>query len=167
MMTLCGKVLHQWYVRCDARKGFEPRNLIARISCGGDGKCEKSLTWEPESGPKAHSDSVKRWTEIDPDREGVGLPDLFYPFMKLWIIEGPPREEPPLVGHNPNEYQYHEEKHRLCHVARILICGRFTGLHEDKLRHKMWACKKQNPSPLSAPHFQEPEMRWWRIHYAN
>lgn len=97
MMTLCGKVLHQWYVRCDARKGFEPRNLIARISCGGDGKCEKSLTWEPESGPKAHSDSVKRWTEIDPDREGVGLPDLFYPFMKLWIIEGPPREEPPLA----------------------------------------------------------------------
>ena len=32
------------------------------------------------------------------DREGVGLPDLFYPFMKFWIIEGPPGEETPPVG---------------------------------------------------------------------
>ena len=46
-----------------------------------------------------HHDSIKCWTEIDPDREGVGLPDLFYPFMKFWIIEGPPREEPPPVSH--------------------------------------------------------------------
>lgn len=46
-----------------------------------------------------HNDSAKGWTELDPDREGVGLPDMFYPFMKFWIIEGPPREGPPPVCH--------------------------------------------------------------------
>ncbi|KAF3397531.1 hypothetical protein DPV78_008300 [Talaromyces pinophilus] len=95
MVTLCGKVLYQWYVRSDRRRAFGPRDIIARTSCGEDGICEKSLNWEPESGPMIHSDSIKRWTEIDPDREGVGLPDMFYPFMKFWITDGPPREEPP------------------------------------------------------------------------
>ncbi|EED13616.1 hypothetical protein TSTA_098730 [Talaromyces stipitatus ATCC 10500] len=95
MVTLCGKVLYQWYVRCDQRRAFGPRNIIVKISCGEDDKCEKFLDWEPEHGPFIHSDSVKCWTEIDPDREGVGLPDQFYPFMKFWIIEGPPKDEPP------------------------------------------------------------------------
>lgn len=99
MVTLCGKVLYQWYVRCDRRRAFGPRDIIARTSCGEDGICEKSLNWEPESGPIIHNDSIKRWTEIDPDRERVGLPDLFYPFMKFWITDGPPREEPPPVSH--------------------------------------------------------------------
>ncbi|QGA21020.1 hypothetical protein EYB26_008730 [Talaromyces marneffei] len=97
MISLCGKVLYQWYVRCELRKSFGPRNIIARLSCGEDGTCEKLLNWDPESGPMIHNDSVKRWTEIDPNREGVDLPDMFYPFMKFWIIEGPPREEPPPV----------------------------------------------------------------------
>lgn len=97
MVTLCGQVLHQWYVRCDKKRAFGPRDIIVKISCGQGDRCEKSLSWEPEDGPLTHENSVTRWTEIDPDKEGATLYKKFYPFMKSWMIEGAPKEEPPPV----------------------------------------------------------------------
>jgi hypothetical protein len=97
MVTLCGKILHQWFVRCDKKRAFGPRDIIAKISCGLGHKCEKTSSWNPESGPLIHENSVKLWIEIDPDKEGVDLSKIFYPFMKFWMIEGPPKEEPPPV----------------------------------------------------------------------
>lgn len=97
MVAQCGQVLHQWYVRCEQRKAFGPREIIAKFSCSQNGTCKMSPDWRPGTKLRIHEESVNRWTEVDPDREDVDLPNLFHPFMKLWICEGPPQEQPPPV----------------------------------------------------------------------
>ncbi|OKL60674.1 hypothetical protein UA08_03956 [Talaromyces atroroseus] len=119
-------ILHQWFVRCDNKRAFGPREIIAEVSCGQDDKCEKSSSWEPESGPLIHDNSVKRWVEIDPDKEGASLSKKFYPFMKFWMIEGPPKWESPPCGLVKSRIRL------LCqrHISKKLKCigGEFTML---------------------------------------